>query len=65
MEQIKKREKEDEKEEEKLKKKREEDLKFKDKIKSLPPDQQRKMEEKRYKKDLIKSRSKMSKIVKF
>lgn len=54
-----------ENEEETLKKKREKDLKFKEKLRNLPPDEQRKLEEKKREKDMMKYKKKMSKIVKF
>jgi hypothetical protein len=46
-EKIKLKEKGEEKEEELMKKKREADQKYNEKLKSLPPDQQRKMEDKK------------------
>jgi len=55
----------DVKEEEILKKKKEKDQRFQEKLKSLPPDQQRKLEEKKRKKEVQKQKSKMSKIMKF
>lgn len=65
VEKIRQKDKKEELEEEKLKKKREEDMKYKEKLKSLPPDQQRKLEEKKQKKDSKNMRSKFQKIVKF
>ena len=47
VEKIKQKEKAEEKEEATLAKKREEKLKVQEKLKSLPPDQQRKLEEKK------------------
>jgi hypothetical protein len=40
-------------------------LKFQEKLKSLPPDQQRKLEEKKREQDMAKLKKKMSKMMKF
>ena len=65
MERQKQKEKLEEKEEEKTNKKREEKEKFVQKLKQLPPDEQRRMEEKKHKKDLQKSKSRMMKVMRF
>ena len=64
-EKEKKKEKTQEQEEEILKKKRDKEQAYQDKLKSLPPDQQRKLEEKKRLKDLQKTKQKMSKVVKY
>ncbi len=64
VEKIKQKEKAEEKEEATLAKKREEKLKFQEKLKSLPPDQQRKLEEKKREQDMNKLKKKMSKMMK-
>lgn len=65
VEKIKQKEKQDENEEQILQKKKERDLKFQEKLKSLPPDQQRKLEEKKREKEMAKQKKRMAKIVKF
>jgi hypothetical protein len=64
IEKIKQKEKAEEKEEATLAKKREEKLKFQEKLKSLPPEQQRKLEEKKREQDMNKLKKKMSKMMK-
>ena len=54
VEKIKAKERSEEEEEKLMQKKREEDKKWLDKLKSLPPDQQRKLEEKKRAKDMQK-----------
>jgi hypothetical protein len=51
-EKLKAKEKSEEEEEKLLQKKREEERKWQEKLRSLPPDEQRKMEEKKRQKDL-------------
>lgn len=63
-EKLKAKEKNEELEEAKLQKKREEERKYQEMLKKLPPDEQRKLEEKKRLKDMQKQRSKMAKIVK-
>lgn len=65
VEKVKQKEKADEQEEALLAKKREEKLKFQEKLKSLPPDQQRKLEEKKREQEMQKLKKRMSKMVKF
>lgn len=64
-ERVKQQEKASENEDAILQKKREEKLKFQEKLKSLPPDQQRKLEEKKREQDMQKLKKKMSKMMKF
>ncbi|CDW86415.1 UNKNOWN [Stylonychia lemnae] len=64
-EKLKAKEKSEEEEEKILQKKREEDKKWQEKLRSLPPDEQRKLEDKKRQKDMQKQRARLSKIVKF
>ena len=55
----------EENEEAVLAKKREKDLKWKEKLKGLPPAEQRKLEEKKREKEREKAKKRLSKMVKF
>ena len=65
VERQKQKEKAEENEEEELRKKREKDRAFNEKLKSLPPAEQRKLEEQKRQKDIAKAKKRMSKMVKF
>ncbi len=65
VEKQKQKEKAEENEDAVLQKKREEKLKYQEKLKSLPPEQQRKLEEKKREQEMSKLKKKMSKMVKF
>lgn len=65
VEKAKQKAKAEENEEATLQKKREKDLKFKEKLKSLPPSEQRKLEEKKREHDMQKQKKKLAKMVKF
>ena len=58
------REENEQEENEMLEKKRREQLEYNEKLKSLPPDQQKKLEDKRRKKELDATKRKMMKVVK-
>lgn len=65
VEKAKQKQKDEENEEAILQKKREKEAKFIEKLKSLPPSEQRKLEEKKREKDLMKAKKRMSKSIKF
>lgn len=65
VEKLKQRQAAEENEEATLQKKRELEAKFVEKLKSLPPDQQRKLEEKKREKEMQKQKKRLSKAVKF